>query len=149
MNVILLNKVENLGNLGDMVSVKAGYGRNFLIPSGKAVPATTENRKAFEERRTELEKAVADALALAESRREALSGLSVAITHKAGEEGKLFGSVGTVEIAEAVTATGVEIQKQEVRLPTGAIRHTGEFDIEVHLHPEINVTIKVEVQPEE
>ncbi len=149
MDVILLNKVENLGNLGDMVSVKSGYGRNFLIPSGKAVPATTENRKAFEERRAELEKAVADALAIAESRRDALCDLSVKITHKAGEEGKLFGSVGTVEIAEAVIAAGVEIQKQEVRLPSGAIRQVGVFDIELHLHPEINVVIKVEVQPEE
>jgi large subunit ribosomal protein L9 len=149
MDVILLNKVENLGNLGDMVSVKSGYGRNFLIPAGKAVPATTENRKAFEERRAELEKAVADALAIAESRRDTLSDLSVTIAHKAGDEGKLFGSVGTVEIVEAVIASGVEIQKQEVRMPSGAIRQVGVFDIELHLHPEINVVIKVEVQPEE
>ncbi|HFD91801.1 MAG TPA: 50S ribosomal protein L9 [Gammaproteobacteria bacterium] len=149
MDVILLNKVENLGNLGDMVSVKPGYGRNYLIPSGRAVLATPENRKAFEERRAELEKAVAEALAAAEARRSALSELSVTITHKAGEEGKLFGSVGTAEIAEAVTAAGVEIKKQEVRLPAGPIRQVGEFDIELHLHPEVNVTIKVEVEPEE
>ncbi|HHH35784.1 MAG TPA: 50S ribosomal protein L9 [Gammaproteobacteria bacterium] len=145
MEVILLNKVENLGDLGDVVKVRPGYGRNFLIPSGKAVPATEENRKIFEARRAELEKAAAEALAAAESRREALADLVVTITHKAGEEGRLFGSVGTSDIAEAVTASGVAVERQEVRLPEGPIRQTGEYEIELHLHPEVNVTIKVNV----
>lgn len=145
MEVILLNKVENLGDLGDVVKVRPGYGRNYLIPSGKAVPATEENRKVFEARRAELERAAKEALAAAESRREALADLVVTITHKAGEEGRLFGSVGTSDIAEAVTAAGVAVERQEVRLPEGPIRQTGEYEIELHLHPEVNVTIKVNV----
>ncbi len=149
MEVILLNKVENLGNLGDVVKVRPGYGRNYLIPSGKAVPATEENRKLFDERRAELEKAAAEALAAAEARREALSELVVTIRHKAGEEGRLFGSVGTADIAAAVNEAGVQLEKQEVRLPGGPLRQTGEYEIELHLHPEVNVTIKVNVVAEE
>ncbi len=149
MEVILLNKVENLGNLGDVVKVRPGYGRNYLIPSGKAVPATEENRKLFDERRAELEKAAAEALAAAEARREALSELVVTISHKAGEEGRLFGSVGTADIAAAVNEAGVQLEKQEVRLPGGPLRQTGEYEIELHLHPEVNVTIKVNVVAEE
>ncbi len=149
MEVILLNKVENLGDLGDVVKVKPGYGRNYLIPTGRAVPATEANRKVFEARRAELEKAAAEALAAAEARRDALADLEVAISHKAGEEGRLFGSVGTGDIAEAVTAAGVSVEKQEVRLPEGPIRQTGEYEIELHLHPEVNVTIKVNVVGEE
>ncbi len=149
MEVILLNKVENLGDLGDVVKVRPGYGRNYLIPTGKAVPATEENRKLFEERRAELEKAAAEALAAAQARREALSELTVTIAHKAGEEGRLFGSVGTGDVAEAVTAAGVAITRQEVRLPQGPLRQVGEYEIELHLHPEVNATIRVNVVPEE
>jgi len=149
MEVILLNNVENLGSLGEVVNVKPGYGRNFLIPSGKAVPATEENRKAFEERRAELEKAASEARGAAEARREALQELVITIAHKAGEEGRLFGSVGAMDIATAVSEAGVQLEKQEVRLPSGPIRQTGEYEIELHLHPEVNVTIKVNVVAEE
>lgn len=151
MEVILLNKVENLGNLGDVVKVKPGYGRNFLIPSGRAVPATDENRKVFEERRAELERQAAEVLSAAEARRDQLVELAtVTIARKAGDEGKLFGSIGTSDIAEAVTAAGVEVEKQEVRLPAeGPIRQTGEYEIGLHLHPEVNVDVKVEVVAEQ
>ncbi|MFQ5489064.1 MAG: 50S ribosomal protein L9 [Gammaproteobacteria bacterium] len=145
MEVILLNNVENLGGLGDVVNVKPGYGRNFLIPSGKAVPATEENRKVFEQRRAELEKTAAEALAAAEARRDALKELEITITHKAGDEGRLFGSVGTTDIAVAVNEAGVQLERQEVRLPSGPIRQTGEYEIDLHLHPEVNVTVKVNV----
>lgn len=148
MKVILLNKVENLGNLGELVSVKPGYGRNYLIPRGKAAPATAENIRIFEQRRAELEKAAADVLAAARERADKLMGMTISIPRKAGEEGKLFGSVGTSDIAEAVTASGIEIRRQEVRLPDGQIRQLGAYDVQLHLHPEINVTIKVEVVPE-
>lgn len=148
MNVILLNKVENLGNLGDMVSVRPGYGRNFLIPTGKAVPATEENRKQFEARRAELEKAAADALAQANARAEQLNGMTVSIAAKVGDEGRLFGSVGTADIAAAFSAAGQPVQKSEVRMPEGQLRHTGVFELELHLHPEVNVEVKVEIVPE-
>lgn len=149
MQVILLNKVENLGNLGDVVNVKPGYGRNFLIPTGKAAPATEENRKAFEARRAEYERAAADALAEAQARRDRLSGMTAVIARKVGDEGKLFGSVGTADIADAFTATDMPVKKSEVRLPSGAIRQTGTYDITLHLHPEVNVDVKVEVVGEE
>ncbi|MCC6302030.1 MAG: 50S ribosomal protein L9 [Gammaproteobacteria bacterium] len=149
MQVILLNKVENLGNLGDVVNVKPGYGRNFLIPTGKAAPATEENRKAFEARRAEYERAASDALAEAEARRDRLAGLTVVITRKVGDEGKLFGSVGTLDIAEAFTAADAAVKKSEVRMPSGSIRQTGSYDISLHLHPEVNVDVKVEVVGEE
>lgn len=150
MEVILLEKVENLGGLGDQVKVKAGYGRNFLIPSGKAAPATQENVAKFEERRAELEKAAHERLSAAETRCAAVEGKSVTIAAKAGTEGKLFGSVGTHEIAEAISAAaGVEVEKSEVRLPTGPIRQIGEYDIEIHFHSDVTATIKVVVEGEE
>lgn len=149
MNVILLEKIRNLGDLGDSVTVAAGYGRNFLIPQGKAVPATKENIQHFEERRAELQAAADEKLAKAQARAEQLAGLTVTITANAGDEGKLFGSVGTADIADAVTAQGVELEKKEVRMPEGAIRQTGEFTFEVHLHPEVEANIKVIVVGEE
>lgn len=149
MNVILLEKIRNLGDLGDSVTVAAGYGRNFLIPQGKAVPATKENIKHFEERRAELQAAADEKLAKAQARAEQLAGLTVTITANAGDEGKLFGSVGTADIADTVTAQGVELEKKEVRMPEGAIRQTGEFTFEVHLHPEVEANIKVVVVGEE
>jgi len=149
MDVILLDKVENLGGLGDVVSVKPGYGRNFLIPGGRAIPATEANRKVFDERRAELEKAAAESLAVAERRREAIQELAViSIAQRAGEEGKLFGSVGTSDIATAVTAAGIELHKHEVRLPTGVLRQTGSYEVDVHLHPEINATVNIEIVAE-
>lgn len=149
MDVILLEKVENLGSLGDMVKVKSGYGRNFLIPSGKAVFATAENREKFEAHRAELEQAAAEVLAAAKKRQETLNGMSVTIAVKVGDEGKLFGSVGTVDISEAVTAAGVKIGKHEVRLPEGPIRQTGSYTFDIHLHPEVNAEINVVVVAEE
>jgi large subunit ribosomal protein L9 len=149
MQVILLENVGNLGNLGDMVEVKPGYGRNFLIPQGKAVPATKENIAEFEARRAELEKAAAEAHAAAVARAEQLGELGmITIPANAGEEGKLFGSVGTRDIADAVTAAGCEIDKAEVRLPEGALRETGEYVIAVQLHPEVMVDLTVAVVPE-
>ena len=148
MEVILLEKVENLGNLGDRVNVKPGYGRNFLIPGGKATPATEEHIKAFEARRAELEKIAAEHVAAAEARREQLDGMTVTIKAKAGDEGKLFGSVGTGDIAEAVTATGVAIERHEVRLPEGAFRQIGEYQVAVHLHTDVNTEITVVVDAE-
>lgn len=148
MEVILLEKVENLGNLGDRVKVRAGYGRNFLIPGGKATPATEEHIKAFEARRAELEQAAAEQLAAAEARREKVEGMSVTIKAKAGDEGKLFGSVGTVDIADAVTAAGVEIERHEVRLPQGPFRQIGEYQVAVHLHTDVNTEITVIVEAE-
>jgi large subunit ribosomal protein L9 len=150
MEVILLEKVNNLGNLGEKVNVRPGYGRNFLIPQGKAVSATEENIAAFEARRAELEKAAAETLAVAEARAEKLNGLTVEIPRKAGDEGKLFGSVGTQDIAEAASATaGAEVAKSEVLMPTGAIRETGEFDIDLQLHSDVTATIKVAVVAEQ
>lgn len=149
MEVILLEKVENLGGLGDKVSVKSGYGRNYLIPGGKATAATAENIVAFEERRAELEKVAAELLATAEARRDQLKDLTVTIAGKAGDEGKLFGSIGTTDIASAVTAAGVEIEKREVRLPAGPIRAIGEYEIDLHLHTDVNAAVKVIVIAEE
>ena len=148
MNVILLEKVHSLGGLGDQVKVKAGYGRNYLIPQGKAVSATPDNVAKFEARREELEKAAAEKLAAAEARKAKLEGLQVSIAHKAGDEGKLFGSVGTADIAEAISATGTEVAKSEVRLPAGVLRNVGEFDIDVELHSDVVVTIKLNVVAE-
>ena len=145
MEVILLEKVANLGSLGDKVKVKAGYGRNFLLPYGKAVPATEANVKAFEERRAELEKAAAEKLAAAQARAEALEGASFTITSKAGEEGKLFGSIGVRDIADAVSTGGTEVEKSEVRLPDGALRNVGEFDVVVQLHTDVETTVKLVV----
>ena len=148
MEVILLKKVGHLGELGDKVAIRPGYGRNFLIPQGYAVPATPANLQAFEERRAELEKQATDALAGAEARREKLDGLTVTIARKAGEEGRLFGSVGTADIADAVKAMGHEIEKQELRLPEGPFRTAGEYEVLAHLHADVDVTLKVEIVPE-
>ena len=149
MEVILLEKVHKLGNLGDQVKVKPGYGRNYLIPSGKAVSATTDNIAKFDARRAELEKQQQEVLALANARSEKLSVVSITIARKAGSEGKLFGSVGTIDIADTVTASGVELAKHEIRLPEGPLRNTGEYDIDVQLHADVTTTIKVIVVPEE
>ncbi len=148
MQVILLEKVENLGNLGDQVKVRAGYGRNFLIPKGKATPATADNIARFEARRAELEKAAAEALAAAEARKSGLDGLTVTITANAGDEGKLFGSIGTGDIAHAVTAAGQAVERHEVRLPEGPFRMLGEFEVELHLHTDVNAVIKLTIAPE-
>jgi len=148
MEVILLEKVRNLGNLGDKVAVKSGYGRNFLIPQGKAVPATVSNVAAFEARRAELEKDAAAAIASAQARADQLEGLSVTIVGNAGDEGKLFGSIGTADIADAVTAAGVALSKAEVRMPEGAIRATGEYEVAVHLHVDVDSSVKVIVSAE-
>lgn len=149
MEVILLEKVDNLGDLGDKVAVRAGFGRNYLIPQGKAKPATAENIKYFEERRAELERQAKEVLAVAEQRKAQLKGLEVTIGAKAGEEGKLFGSVGTTDIADAVTAAGVEITRQEVRLPEGPLRVTGTYEIELHLHSDVDAQVTVIVAAQE
>ena len=149
MEVILLQKVENLGNLGDKVKVRAGYGRNFLIPHGKAKPATTANIVEFEKTRAELEKQAAEMLGVAQQRKTELEGKVITINAKAGQEGKLFGSVGTVDIAEAVTASGIKLERKEVRMPQGPIRVAGEHKVEIHLHSDVNVFITVNVVAEE
>jgi large subunit ribosomal protein L9 len=149
MEVILMEKVENLGSLGDKVAVKPGYGRNYLIPSGKAAAATPRNLVKFEERRAELEKASAESLAAAQARADALHKLeTVTIASKAGEEGKLFGSVGTADISQAFTEAGVAVDKHELRLPNGPLRHTGEHEITVHLHTDVNVQVKITIAAE-
>lgn len=148
MEVILLSKVENLGNLGDRVTVKPGYARNYLIPSGRATSATEENIKIFEERRAELERVAAEALGAAEARKEKLDGMSVTISARAGDEGKLFGSIAPRDIAEACAAAGVEVERSEVRMPEGPIRVAGEYEIEVHLHSDIDANITVVIEPE-
>lgn len=148
MEVILLEKVENLGNLGDRVNVKPGYGRNFLIPGGKATPATEAHIKAFEERRSELEAAAADAVTKAEARRGKLVDMSITITVKASDEGKLFGSVGTADIAEAISAAGVELVRTEVRLPEGAFRQIGEYQVAIHLFTDVDTEITLTIAAE-
>ena len=149
MEVILLQKVENLGNLGDKVKVRAGYGRNYLIPHGKAKPATAANLAEFEKRRAELEKHAAEALSAALSRKTELEGKVITVNSKAGQEGKLFGSVGTVDIAEALTNGGIKVERKEVRMPQGPIRVAGEHKVEIHLHTDVNVEITVNVVAEE
>lgn len=150
MNIILLDKVANLGGLGDQVIVKPGYARNFLFPAGKAVPATKSNVEAFEARRAELEAKIAADLKAAEERAEKVNALeSVVIESKAGDEGKLFGSIGTRDIADAVTAAGVEVQKSEILMPHGTIRETGEYDIELQLHADVTANIKLVVNAAE
>ena len=149
MDVILLEKIDRLGGLGDVVSVKPGFARNFLLPSGKAKIATEVNVQELEARRAELEKLAAEAMAAAEARREKLNGMTVEITSKAGTEGKLFGSIGTTDIADAINAAGVEVEKKEVRMPTGAIRMAGDYDIDLHLHTGVDAAIKLTVIGEE
>jgi large subunit ribosomal protein L9 len=148
MNVVLLEKIGKLGNLGDQVSVKSGYARNYLIPYGKAVPATKDNVEKFEARRAELEAAAAEKRAEAEARGAKLAELTVTIAANAGDEGKLFGSIGTRDIADAITAAGVVVTKAEVRLPTGTIREVGEFEIDVQLHSDVVQVITLNVVPE-
>ena len=147
MDVILLEKVGGLGNLGDKVKVKSGFGRNFLVPYGKAVSATAENVARFEAQRAELEKVAAERTAEAQARAEKLAGLRITIAANAGDEGKLFGSVGTRDIADAITAAGNAVSKSEVRMPNGVIRTIGDFEIALHLHPDITHTITDSVVP--
>lgn len=150
MEVILLENIENLGSLGDKVTVKSGFARNYLLPGGKAKPATAENIAEFEKIKAELEKAAAEALATAQVRKAAIEALgSVVITAKVGSEGKLFGSIGTADIADAVTAAGTPIEKREIRLPEGALRVTGEHEIDIHLYTDVDVSIIVNITGEE
>ncbi|CAG0945753.1 50S ribosomal protein L9 [Anaerolineae bacterium] len=145
MEIILLEKVVNLGNLGDKVTVSPGYGRNFLIPKGKAVRATADKLAEFEQRRAELEKKAADELAAAQTRADALAKLNVTITQKAGEEGRLYGSVGAKDIADAVTSAGIELHKNEVRLPAGPIRNVGDYEIKLHLHADLDGVLALKI----
>lgn len=149
MDVILLEKIDRLGTLGDVVTVKPGFARNFLLPLGKAKVATEDNIKELEARRAELEARAAETLAAAEARREKLQDLAISITSKSGAEGKLFGSVGNADIADAITAAGVEVAKKEVRMPEGPIRMAGEYDIDLHLHADVDATVKLTVIGEE
>ena len=148
MEVILLENIGKMGGLGDKVNVKAGYGRNYLVPFGKAVPATKANIESFEARRAELEKAAAEKLAAAQTRAEALNAIELNITAVAGDEGKLFGSIGTRDIADAIIAAGADVDKNEVRLPEGVIRHTGDFEIAIQLHSDVIATVKLAVVAE-
>jgi large subunit ribosomal protein L9 len=149
MDVILLTKVANLGNIGDRVKVKSGYGRNFLLPKGKATLATPDNVKKFEARRAELEKVAREQFADAEKRAAAFKDFKLAITAKAGTEGKLFGSIGTADIAEACTAQGHKLARAEVRLPTGPLRTVGDHMVALHLHTDIDVQLPVVITAEE
>jgi len=149
MEVILLEKVRNLGGLGDQVKVKSGYGRNYLIPTGKAVMATKDNVAKFEERRAELEAKASEQLSAAQARADKLAGLGVVtIAARAGDEGKLFGSVSAADIADAVTAAGVEVAKSEVKLPEGPLRNTGDFELQVVLHTDVEQNISVQIVAE-
>jgi large subunit ribosomal protein L9 len=145
MEVILLEKVGRVGNVGDKINVKSGYARNFLFPFAKAIPATKENLADFEARKAELLKAAAAKLATAQARADKLNGLTIRIEANAGDEGKLFGSVGTRDIADAVTAAGQAVEKAEVLLPTGALREIGEFDISLSLGSEVTATVKLTI----
>ena len=148
MELILREDVEKLGRRGDIVRVTNGYGRNYLIPQVKAVPATPDNVEKFEARRAELEKAAAEKMDTAQARKDALSQLSITIAQKAGDEGKLFGSVGTSDIAHAITEAGVPVEKREIRLPFGPLRQIGEHKVEVELHSDVVVAININVVPE-
>ncbi len=149
MNVILLDNIENLGNIGDLVSVKAGYGRNFLLPKGKAALATKENIVEFEAKRADLEKAAAEDLTSAKARAELVQGMELIVPANAGSEGKLFGSIGPIDIAEAFSKVGVEVGRSEIRLADGPLHELGDFIVGLHLHPEINVDVTVKVVAEE
>ena len=148
MEIILLEKIANLGAMGEKVNVKPGYGRNFLIPQGKAAPATAENIAEYEARRADLEKAAGEALAAAEVRRDALLEKVITIVSKAGEEGKLFGSVGTADIAGIITEQFVAVERNEVRLPDGAFRTLGEHDVQIQLHTDVIVAVKLVIEAE-
>jgi large subunit ribosomal protein L9 len=148
MELILLQKVVNLGNLGDKVNVKPGFGRNFLVPQGKAVPATAANLAEFEARRAEYEAKASDALSTAEARKAKLEGATVTIHANASTEGKLYGSVGPREIADALTKAGTEVSKSEVVLGEGAFRLVGEYEVVVHLHADVETPVKVVIEAE-
>jgi large subunit ribosomal protein L9 len=149
MEIILLQKVANLGNIGDRVKVKSGFGRNYLLPQGKATVATPGNVARFEARRAELEKAAHEQMSSAEQRAEQLKEFKLVITSKAGTEGKLFGSIGTADIAEAATRAGIKIERSEVRLPNGALRTIGDHSVVLHLHADIDVPLAVTIVAEE
>lgn len=145
MEVILLEAVTNLGNLGEKVTIKAGYGRNYLIPQGKATVATAAKIAEFEENRAALEKLADEKLAAAQVRAIALEKLDIVIAQKAGDEGKLFGSVGTQNISDAITDAGVKVGKHEVRLPEGVIRHIGDYSIDIQLHSDLVITLSLHI----
>lgn len=145
MNVILLENVENLGGIGDLVKVKPGYGRNFLLPQGKAALATAVNIKQIDARRAELEKAAAEELNKAKARAKTINGTELVISANAGSEDKLFGSVGPIDVAEALAAVQIEVERSEIRMPDGPIHSLGEFQIGVHLHSEVNAEVTVRV----
>ncbi|QJQ94757.1 MULTISPECIES: 50S ribosomal protein L9 [Halomonadaceae] len=148
MEVILLDKIGKLGGLGDKVTVKPGYGRNYLVPYGLAVPATQDNVQAFEAQRAELEAQAADRKSEAEARAAQLSEIELSLVSKAGDEGKLFGSIGARDLAEAIASAGIDIAKSEVRMPEGPIRQTGEYDIALQLHAEVSASVRVVVVAE-
>ncbi len=148
MNVILLERIGKLGGLGDEVNVRPGFARNYLIPQGKAVRATKANREVFEARRLELERAAAARLDAAKQRAATLEGCAVTIVAKAGDEGKLYGSVGTQEVADAVSAKGTPVERSEVRMPEGVIRSVGEYQIDLQLHSDVTVTVQVAIVAE-
>ena len=148
MNIILLEPISNLGRLGDEVSVKPGFARNYLLPQGKAVRATEENRRLFEQRRVELAKAAQDRLVLAEERAKQLEEANLTIVVKAGDEGKLYGSVGAQEIAQALTEQGVEVHKREVILSAGAFRLLGDYEVTLQLHSEVSVAMPISIVAE-
>ena len=149
MEVILFEKIDRLGGIGDLVNVKAGFARNYLLPQGKAKVATEENKAEIEARRAEFEKLAAEQLAAAEKRKEAIEALSIEITAKSGTEGKLFGSIGNIDIAKAITDAGVEVEKREVRMPEGPIRMAGEYEIDLHLHTDVDAVAKITIIGEE
>jgi len=148
MNVILLERVKKLGDLGDTVKVKPGYGRNYLLPQGKALPATEANRQVFEARKAELIKKAGDSLNAAKARAEKIGGKTVTVKARSAEEGKLYGSVGPADIVRAAAAQGIEIEKSEIDLVSGAIRQTGSYDIAVRLHTEVETSLTVVVEEE-
>ena len=149
MEIILLETIDRLGSLGDLVKVRAGFARNYLLPQGKAKLATAKNIAEIEARRAELEKQLAEVLAAAKARAERLEGLEVSISAKSGGEGKLFGSITNANITDAINEKGIDVEKSEIRMPEGPIRVAGEYDIDVHLHAEVNATIKLTVIGEE
>lgn len=148
MEIILLEKIRNLGALGEVVNVKAGFARNYLLPQGKAVSATADNKARFEAERAELEKRQQGQLAAAQARAEKLAGMTVQIARKIGDEGKLFGSVTLKDVVDAMKASGVELSKSEVHLPEGPLKEIGDHKIQVTLHPEVNLTVTVSVVAE-
>ena len=149
MEVILFEKIERLGSIGDLVNVKAGFARNFLLPQGKAKVATDANKAEIESRRAEFEKLAADTLAAAQKRRDQIEALTISITAKSGTEGKLFGSIGNADIATALTEAGVDVEKREVRLSEGPIRQAGQYEVTLHLHTDVDAVAKVTIIGEE